>query len=404
MERRSTSWLLTLVLLIWTGAASNGATPASFQDGEEQPFTPSELEQMLAPLALYPDDLIAQILMAATYPHEIVDAERWGKAQRDLDDQTRAMALEMKDWDPSVKSLVAFPGVLDMLSHNLRWTTSVGDAYLAQPKDVLAAIQELRARANEAGNLDSNSQQTVVVDDRSEVIEIGSTDPEEIYVPYYDPELVYGDWPYADLPPYRYWPPNRPAIRGMRIAFGVGVRLGAAWGYAWGRCDWAGRDIDIDIDRNVEFNRTIKRDVYRDRMTKNAERRPDGSYRWQHDARHRRGTGYRDSITARKYGGRTVAQAQRARSSYRGHASTARSGRSSASSTAVTRTSRSARSATTTPSRRSQAVRSSRQHGTSASAFSGVHHGGDRARQIRARGHASRGHASSGHARRGGRR
>jgi hypothetical protein len=249
-----------------------------------------ELAQLLAPIALYPDDLIAQILMASTYPLEVVQADRWVQQNKGLKGDALAKALEQQKWDPSVKSLVNFPEVLSAMSQKLDLTTSVGDAYLSQPKEVMAVIQDLRKKAEDAGNLKSNKEQKVVV--QQETIVIKSADPQVVYVPTYSPTVVYGTWPYPAYPPYYYYPP--PPAYAPAVAFATGVAVGMAWGYAWGSCNWHGGSINYNVNRNINVNSNINRSRYAQAG------RGQGS--WRHNPAHRNNVAYRDGATARKYG------------------------------------------------------------------------------------------------------
>ncbi len=192
---------------------------------------------MLAPIALYPDSLLTQVLMATTYPLEIVMADRWVKAHKDLKGDAAAKALEAETWDPSVKSLVTTPPVLEMLSTKLDWTQKMGDAFIGQQKEVLDTIQKLRAKAKENGQLESNENTKVGTEQQgsTQVITIESANPTVIYVPSYNPTVVYGSWPYPSYPPYPYYPPGYVA-GGAALGFACGV----AWGYAWGHCNWGG--------------------------------------------------------------------------------------------------------------------------------------------------------------------
>jgi len=291
--------------------------PAVFaQDAGTKPvFKAEELEQMLAPIALYPDSLLTQILMASTYPLEIVQAERWIKKNKDMKGDALAKALEAQPWDPSVKSLVNFPDILSVMSEKLDLTQKVGDAFLAQQKDVMATIQKLRAKAEASGNLKTTKEQVVKVE--KEVIIIESASPQVVYVPSYNPTVVYGAWPYPAYPPAYYYPP----VYATPYAFGAGVAIGAAWGYAWGHSDWHGGDVDIDYNRNTNINNNINRDKYKQQAQ---QRRQGGQAgqgnKWQHDASHRGGVSYRDQGTAQKYNRGTGGQAAKSREAYRGRA------------------------------------------------------------------------------------
>ena len=228
---------LAVVLALLLGAPQ-GVIAQS--EGGEKPFKQEELDQLVAPIALYPDSLLAQILMASTYPLEVVQAGRWVKANQKLKGDALTAALEKQDWDPSVKSLVNFPQVLDMMNEKLDWTQKLGDAFLAQQKDVMDTVQKLRLKAYGEGNLKTTEQQKVVVEEETKTIIIEPAKPEVVYVPTYNPTVVYGAWPYPAYPPYYYYPPGY--VPGAALfSFGVGVAMGAAWGYAWGGCEWGAR-------------------------------------------------------------------------------------------------------------------------------------------------------------------
>lgn len=303
-------------------AAAADAQPAA-SDESKPALTNEELEQVAAPIALYPDSLVAQIFMASTYPLEVVEAERWAKQNASLKGDALATALNQKTWDASVKSLVEFPDVLTMMSEKLEWTTKLGDAFIAQQKDLMAAVQRLRAKAKESGNLKSSDQVNVQIEEAAgtQVIVIESADPEVIYVPQYDPVVVYGSWPYPAYPPYTYYPPGYVAGTAL-VSFGIGLACGAAWGHAWGNCNWGGGDVDIDINRNTNFNTNIDRSKVKNEM--NAKGLGDGKGKWNHDSSHRKGVSYRDGATAQKYGRGTDAKASQARDQYRGRAETGR--------------------------------------------------------------------------------
>lgn len=275
-------------------AAPSGADTAA-PAGDQPDFKPEELEQMLAPVALYPDDLLAQVLMASTYPVEVVEADRFAKANKGLKDQALADELDKKSWDESVKSLVNFPDVLSTMSENLSTTVKIGDAFIGQQKEVMATVQKLRGKAKETGNLKSSQEQNVstTVQGGTEVIVIESSSPDVVYVPQYNPTVVYGTWPYPAYPPYPYYPPGY--VASNVISFGLGVACGAAWGYAWGGCNWGRGDVDIDINRNTTINNNINRNNYKANINNGA-----GRGNFQHDPAHRKGAGYRDSATASK--------------------------------------------------------------------------------------------------------
>jgi len=194
-------------LLAQSAPAPVGA-PATAPGGKT--FSQGELDQLMAPIALYPDALLAQVLMASTYPLEIVEASRWVKANPNLKDKALEDALQQQTWDPSVKSLGVFPQVLAMMNEKLDWTQKLGDAFLAQQQEVLATAQALRKKAQDQGALKDSEQQKVVTaqENNTTVIKIEPTNPEVVYVPTYNPTVVYGAWPYPAYPPYYYYPPG----------------------------------------------------------------------------------------------------------------------------------------------------------------------------------------------------
>lgn len=291
-----------------------GAPPCVFAktDDGKKSFKQEELDQLLAPIALYPDSLLAQIFMASTYPLEIVEAGRWSKANTKLTGDELSKALEKQGWDPSVKSLVNFPQVLDMMSEKLDWTQKMGDAFLAQQEEVMATVQILRGKAQEAGNLKSSDEQKVIVEKETIIIE--SASPQVVYVPTYNPTVVYGHWWYPSYPPYYYYPPGYVAGAAL-FSFGVGVAVGVAWGYAWGGCNWRRGNVNIDINRNINRNRHINRKKYRNKAGAGKGGRGD----WKHNPQHRKGVSYRDKNTARQYD-RGAAKNAQARENFRGRA------------------------------------------------------------------------------------
>ncbi len=283
------------------------------QPADQQAFNQEELEQILAPVALYPDALLAQVLMASTYPLEVVQADRWAKQKANLKGEALTTALEGEGWDPSVKSLVNFPEVLTMMSEKIDWTQKLGDAFLAQQKDVMDTVQILRQKAEEAGNLKTTEQQKVIVQQDTIIIE--SASPTVVYVPTYNPIIVYGVWPYPAYPPYYYYPPGYRAGSAL-FTFGVGVAVGAAWGYAWGGCNWRRGDVDIDINRNTNINNNIDRSKYQNRVTAGQ----GGRGEWRHNPEHRKGVSYRDQGTAQKFNRASTNDAVKSRENFRGRA------------------------------------------------------------------------------------
>ncbi len=261
-------------------------------------FSTEQLEQLVAPIALYPDALLAQILMASTYPLEIVEADRWIRGQPDLKGDALDEALKQKDWDPSVKSLTTLPDVLKQMSENLDWTQDLGDAFLAQKNDLMDTVQRMRGLAYDAGNLETTEQQTVE-QQPDQIIVIQSTSPEVIYVPTYSPTVVYGPaWGYPSYyyPAYYYPPPPGYGL----VSFGVGVAVGAA---IWGGCNWGWghNDINIDINRQNNFNRNTNINGG-NRVNTGGGRGEGGRTSWQHDSSHRKGVNYKSADVAQRHG------------------------------------------------------------------------------------------------------
>jgi len=299
--------------VVFAGSVAHGA--ATTAPTNKVLFKPEELEQILAPIALYPDSLLTQMLMASTYPLEVVQADRWVKANKDLKGDALTKALEAQSWDASVKSLVNFPPVLAMMSEKLDLTVKLGDAFIGQQKDVMATIQRLRAKAQANGNLKTTPEQTVIVETQAAappVIVIQAANPQVVYIPTYPPTVYYATWPYPAYPPAPYYPPGY--VAGKAVAFGAGVAVGAAWGYAWGHSDWHGGDVNINVNQNTNINSNINRSNYQASNTsiKNGQ----GSF--QHDPSHRQGVAYRDNATASQYGRTTPGDTAKARESARG--------------------------------------------------------------------------------------
>ena len=307
---RGLAWTMILVLALPPGLIAQQKSEAAPAVKQE------ELEQILAPIALHPDPLISQILMASTYPLEVVQADRWAKQNASLKGDALTKALEAQDWDPSIKSLVNFPQVLTMMSEKLDWTQKLGDAFLADQKKVLDTIQSLRAKAQASGNLKTTKEQTVIVEEK--IIKIEPANPQVVYVPSYNPTVVYGAWPYPAYPPYYYYPPGYVAT--SMFAFGAGVAMGAAWGYAWGNCNWNGGDVDIDVNRNTNINNNINRDQAKQNLQQRGQINQKGQGKFQHNPEHRKGVSYRDQGTAQKFNKASTNDAIKSREQFRGRA------------------------------------------------------------------------------------
>ncbi len=281
------------------------AQPASAPS--QQLLSDAQLDALVSPIALYPDALLSEILMASTYPLEVVEADRWADTNKNLKGDALKAAVDQQSWDDSVKSLVATPDVLDMMSTKLDWTQQLGNAVLAQQPDVMDAIQRLRTKAQANNKLASNKQQTVSTQQQSgkQVIVIAPTQPDTIYVPYYDPSVVYGPWPYPAYPPY-YWPPPAyigGAILATGLAFGAGYALGrwASGGYWGGGFNWGGNNININ--RNINFNNVNR----------------GGGNNWVHNPVHRQGVRYGNADVAAKFSGnRNISGGAQNRMDFRG--------------------------------------------------------------------------------------
>lgn len=308
---RTLSWVAMIFLLLangpsWAQASAADATPLAAAT-KDAVFAQEQLEQMLAPIALYPDPLLAQVLMASTYPGEVAEAVTWSKANPEAKGDDAVKQVASQPWDPSVQALVAFPQVLATLGQDPVWIQRLGDAFLAQPDDVMDSVQRLRRQAQAAGNLQSNQYQNVTVQNvtapapapasttntsppsapaSSSTIIIQPADPQVVYVPTYNPTTAYGTWAYPASPPVYYPPapayyPGQALVAGL--AFGTGV---AIIGSLWGDCDWNNNDIDIDVDRYNNINRN-------NQINNN---------KWQHNAVHRDGVPYRDNRSRQAYG------------------------------------------------------------------------------------------------------
>lgn len=252
MLRKASSIIAVLVLLLMGLIAS----PAPAAD---EKLSKQQLDQLLAPIALYPDDLLTNVLMASTYPLDVVQAARWRKepANAKLSGDALTKALEAKGWDPSIKALVQFPDVLQTMSDKLDWTQSLGDAFLAQQDEVMDEIQLLRSKADASGNLKTNTQQKVTKQSgtgQQPIYIIEPANPQTVYVPVYKPEVVYGPWWYPDYPPYAWAYPGATFLDGFFWGAGVAIATGI-WG--WNHFDWHHHNVDIDVNKwnSINVNR-----------------------------------------------------------------------------------------------------------------------------------------------------
>lgn len=274
MYKKALAWIATAVFSLATGMPD---VAAQEPDQTAPVLTQEELDQLLAPVALYPDALLAQVLMAATYPLEIVQASRFLESRPGLQDDALAKAVAPMPWDPSVKSLTQFPSVLAMMNDELDWTQRLGNAFVTQQGEVMDTVQQLRLKAQLAGNLQSTQQQRIVQQDQ--FIEIEPIDPQVLYVPYYNPTIVYGNWwwpqrpPVVWMPPPRYRPSGYTALVGSGIVFGAGIGIVRSV-YHYARPDWRRHHLVINDAHHPYSNGVTNADQH-DRPTV-----------WQHDRRH----------------------------------------------------------------------------------------------------------------------
>jgi hypothetical protein len=291
--------LFGLLLLIPVSALAQTQTPPPASD--QQLLKAEELDALVAPIALYPDTLLAQLLMASTYPLEVVQADRWATENKTLKGDQLKAAVDKQAWDDSVKSLIATPDVLSMMSNKLDWTQKLGDAVLAQQPDVMDAVQRLRTKADANKKLTSTKQQKVTKkqEQGKQVIAIEPTEPDTIYVPYYDPAVVYGGWPYPAYPPYYFGYPGYIAggVIAGGLAFGAGYALGrwASGGYWGGNVNWGNNNINVNRNTNI-----------------------NAGGNWQHNPAHRDGVRYNNSNVQQKFGNNNIRDGAQNRNDFRG--------------------------------------------------------------------------------------
>jgi hypothetical protein len=282
---------------VWmaAGGAAKAQAPALPAQGQSQQASQNlpeaQIEQLVAPIALYPDSLLTQILMASTYPLEVVEAARWSRDNPDTKGSWLETAMQSQSWDPSVKALTAVPQTLEMMNDKLDWTQQLGDAFLAQQQDVLDAVQKLRAEAQAAGNLQSTPQQVVttasppadsIAAGTRQPIVIQPVNPEVYYVPVYNPAVAYGTWDYPAYQPFYWSPPG--FVAGNVVSFAAGVAVGAA---IWGNCDWWHHNVIINVNNYNVFNRTNIN------VTNNV---------WTHNPAHRGNVPYGNRALADRFG------------------------------------------------------------------------------------------------------
>jgi len=283
--------------LAQTPPADQSTAETTTSDTATEPETKvpdAELDSLVAPIALYPDPLLSQTLVASTYPVELMQLQQWMGKNTGLKDQALADAVAKQPWDASIQGLATFPDVVEMLAGNIQWTSDLGNAFLAQQPDVMAAVQRMRVKAQGTGTLKTTEQQKVetqTTDSGQQAIVIEPADPSVVYVPSYDPAVVYG------APAYPYPTVSYPGyVAGRGLAFGTGLALGAAWGGGWGYgCGWNNGDVNIN---------------YNNKYVKNSNKNVNQSNKnWQHNPQHRGNAPYGNKQTANKYGGTAKGQA-----------------------------------------------------------------------------------------------
>ncbi len=242
----------------YTGGSQTTAPQSPPAQGQTTKIPPDELDSLVAPIALYPDPMLAQTLAASTYPLELIQLQQWLAKHPTLKDKALADAVAKQPWDPSVQAMAALPDLVKRLADDIQWTTDLGNAFLAQQKDVMDAVQRMRKKAQDKGNLKTTEQQKVetqVIESKSTIV-IQQANPQVVYVPSYDPVVVYGP-PVYPYPPIYYPPPGYYAA-GLAISFGIGIAMGAFWGGGWGwGCGWGGGSVNVNINNNFNRNTNI---------------------------------------------------------------------------------------------------------------------------------------------------
>jgi hypothetical protein len=289
---------LALGIFLILGAS---VVQAEEQTSEIEPFTQAELEQVLAPIALYPDTVLSHILIAATYPLEVVQAERWTLSNPDITGSDAVEAVKDENWDPSIKALVAFPQVLKRLSENLDWTQKLGDAFLQDEEKLLASVQTLRVRAYEAGNLDKMDKVSVIHEDESIIIE--PVEREVVYVPYYDTRVVYGPWYWSHYPPVYWNSPYYASHYGGHHAspFYWGPSVNVSFGFFFSSFHWHNHHVV-----RIPYHHYRPHHYYDRHQIANHQH----ARRWSHNPTHRRGVSYRSVTVSNRYNSTRPSQAE----------------------------------------------------------------------------------------------
>ena len=333
LSRTARIAIATIGLVLSSLPISVQPVAAQDQPPPDKALSAGEIEALVAPIALYPDQLLAKVLIASTYPLEVVEADRWAQSNANLKGSALDSAAAKQSWDDNVKSLTATPAVLKMMSDRLDWTQKLGDTFLSQEKDVTDAVQRLRRKAQEHGTLKTTAQQTVTTQNvsdyqvsgggggggevqyqgeqsgsgQSQVIVIEPTEPNTVYVPYYDTQTAYGGWPYPSYPPYSYPPPYGYGW----AAAGLGFLAGAAIAGGWWNCGvgWGNGGVYINHNNFNNFNRNNINNINRNNIR--------NGQRWNHQVNHRKGVGYGNNGLRDKYG-RNSGRGANGRQDFRG--------------------------------------------------------------------------------------
>jgi Protein of unknown function (DUF3300) len=297
---RMGSLVIAVLISALTSAFAQGAGDNAAPSSGQTLLTPPQLEALVAPIALYPDSLLVNVLAAATYPLEVVQADRWATENKNLKGDQLKAAVDKQAWDDSVKALVSTPSVLTMMSQKLDWTQKLGDALLAQQPDVMDAIQRLRTKAYDNKKLTTTKQQTVTVQQTQgrQTIAIEPAVADTMYVPYYDPATVYGSWPYADYPPYYFGYPSYigAGVIAAGLAFGAGYAL-SRWGNYWGGgANWGNNNFFINRRNTIN----------------------NIGNNWQHNPAHRQGVRYNNANVQQRFGNNSLRAGAGDRMDFRG--------------------------------------------------------------------------------------
>ena len=297
--------LILCIAIFWSTSPLAFAKPFQApQPTADEKISNDQLDSLVAPIALYPDPLLSQILVASTYPLEIVQLSQWMQKNNKVTKEKLIEDVKNQDWDPSVQALVILPDLVKNLGDNIKWTADIGNAFLAQQSDVMDAVQRMRIKAKDSGKLTTTQQQKVEtkVVEKKTIVVIEPSSPDVVYVPSYDPAYVWGA-PMYPYPAY-YYPPAGYYAGGMALSFGVGMMVGAAWGGGWGwGAGWGGNN-NVYVNHNNSFvNNSNRKNFQGGDRNRNQIQPTGGRNNWQHNPQHRGGAPYSNRATAKQYGG-----------------------------------------------------------------------------------------------------